>query len=421
MLPKEAYWTIKVLFQDEPGVYLVSHWNYPAGTTKPVFAVAKGAVKAELYINGNLKQTNTSPNNEDLAKTSNSRPSSSASMNGKNVFRFNNVAFDAGEIKVIAYDSANNVIGESSKKTHGVPASLKITPYVNPAGGLLADASDVAFFDVEALDAEGNRCITYEGRVDFEVSGPARWQGGYNSGKQNTVGKTYLDLECGITRVSVRSKLTAGEITLKATLADGGLSDTCTVVSRDSGVRNGFQKEMSTFVIRDKMKPMKPYGPGPSGGGIVTPPDPDTSIFQNFGYSGSGIALRKFNVRAGDYAYTDETVTFTSLPGYLLGSEYIQMANAAKASTGTTDFVVFTAGQDMKVYVAFSDKNGPFEWLSGFTLLPENVVIGAETYSVYSRDLLKSEGLSLSDNTSGATIGGSVFVVFGTPFAGIPL
>ena len=62
------------------------------------------------------------------------------------------------------------------------PKRLKLTPHVSP-DGLQADGSDVAFFDVEVVDAQGRRCPTDEARVDFKLDGPAIWRGGYNSGK----------------------------------------------------------------------------------------------------------------------------------------------------------------------------------------------------------------------------------------------
>jgi beta-galactosidase len=101
-------------------------------------------------------------------------------------------------------------------QTAGAPAALKLTPHTGP-GGLQADGSDVAFFDVEVVDANGRRCPTDEARVDFKVDGPATWRGGYNSGKTDSVNKPYLDTECGINRVSLRSTLTPGGITLTAT------------------------------------------------------------------------------------------------------------------------------------------------------------------------------------------------------------
>jgi beta-galactosidase len=83
---------------------------------------------------------------------------------------------------------------------------------------LQADGSAVAFLDVEIVDAQGRRRPTDEARVDFKVTGPATWRGGYNSGLTNSVNNLHFQTECGKCRVAFRSTLTAGAILLTATL-----------------------------------------------------------------------------------------------------------------------------------------------------------------------------------------------------------
>jgi beta-galactosidase len=62
----------------------------------------------------------------------------------------------------------------------GAPVALRLTSLLGP-GGWLADGADVALVDVEAVDAHGERCPTFQQRVDFDIAGPAVWRGGYNS------------------------------------------------------------------------------------------------------------------------------------------------------------------------------------------------------------------------------------------------
>jgi len=81
---------------------------------------------------------------------------------------------------------------------------------------LQADGQDVAFFDVEVVDANGQRCPTDDARVDFTCSGPGIWRGGYNSGKTDSTNNLFLNTELGINRVFVRSTLTAGTIIVAA-------------------------------------------------------------------------------------------------------------------------------------------------------------------------------------------------------------
>jgi beta-galactosidase len=82
--------------------------------------------------------------------------------------------------------------------------------------GLQADGRDVALIDVEVVDAQGRRCPTDDDRVDFAITGPAVWRGGYNSGRIDSTNNLYLNTECGINRVSVRSTLSAGTIIVTA-------------------------------------------------------------------------------------------------------------------------------------------------------------------------------------------------------------
>jgi beta-galactosidase len=69
---------------------------------------------------------------------------------------------------------------------------------------------------VEVLDAGGRRCPTDDDKVDFTITGPGIWRGGYNSGKIDSTNNLYLNTECGLNRVSVRSTLSAGTITVTA-------------------------------------------------------------------------------------------------------------------------------------------------------------------------------------------------------------
>ena len=52
-----------------------------------------------------------------------------------------------------------------------------------------------------------------------DAGGPAVWRGGFNSALLNSTNNLYLNTECGINRVAIRSTLTPGTITLTATRA----------------------------------------------------------------------------------------------------------------------------------------------------------------------------------------------------------
>ena len=162
---------------------------------KTVYVAANHCDSVELLVNGKSRGVSTTP------------------MNGY-IFAFPNIQFEAGTISTIA-TTAGKPVARDEIETAGEPKALKLTPHIGPRG-LQADGSDVAFFDVEVVDAKGRRCPTDEARVDFKLDGAAIWRGGYNSGKPNSVNNLWLDTECGINRVAIRSTLTPGVITLTA-------------------------------------------------------------------------------------------------------------------------------------------------------------------------------------------------------------
>jgi beta-galactosidase len=93
--------------------------------------------------------------------------------------------------------------------------------------------------DVEVVDANGMRCPTDDARVNFTCTGPAIWRGGYNSGKTNSTNNLYLNTECGINRVAVRSTLSAGAITVTAS-RDGLKTATVTFDSKSVVIKDGL-------------------------------------------------------------------------------------------------------------------------------------------------------------------------------------
>ena len=82
--------------------------------------------------------------------------------------------------------------------------------------GTYADGADIAMVQVEVVDENGNRCPLANDMVEFDLQGPAEWRGGIAQAEDNYVLAKELPVECGITRVMIRSGDKAGKITLKA-------------------------------------------------------------------------------------------------------------------------------------------------------------------------------------------------------------
>jgi beta-galactosidase len=210
-LPKELYFVSRVMQSAAPDLYILGHWTYPADTVKTVYVAASFCDQVELFLNG--KSLGIANHPTEFVDDVTGRSLGDTGF----VYAFPNVAFAPGKLRAIATKDGK-VVAEEELVTAGPPAALRLTVHAGPHG-LQADGSDVVLVDVEAVDAQGNRCPTDEARVDFAIRGPAIWRGGFNSRRLNSTNNLYLSTECGINRVAIRSTLTPGLITLRASRA----------------------------------------------------------------------------------------------------------------------------------------------------------------------------------------------------------
>ena len=230
-LPKEVYFAERVMQNERPDIHIIGHWTYPANVTKTMNVIANHVDSVEFFVNGVSRGKVTQPDNGYL-------------------YAFPNIAFTPGTVKAVGY-KGGVALAQHELKTAGAPAALKLTLHTAP-GGLRADGQDVALIDVEVVDANGERCPTDDAHVDFNWSstgrtvsatGPAIWRGGYNSGKTNSTNNLYLDTECGINRVAMRSTLMPGTIKLTAT-RQGLQPATITFDSKAVPMLDGLTREM---------------------------------------------------------------------------------------------------------------------------------------------------------------------------------
>jgi beta-galactosidase len=181
------------MFSSEPRAHIVGHWNYPEGTVKTVYVASNGDA-VELFLDG-----------KSLGR---------GQQTDRFLFSFPDIAYKRGVLRAATY-RRGVLVAEDERRTTGAPVALRMTPLLGPQG-FQASGSDVALLDVEAVDARGDRVPTFEGRVDFELEGPAIWRGGYNSGLAASINQRRLNLEAGINRVAIRSTLAAGKVTVVA-------------------------------------------------------------------------------------------------------------------------------------------------------------------------------------------------------------
>jgi beta-galactosidase len=218
-LPKESFYTYRVMQSPTPDIHLIGHWTYPAGTTKTMYVMASHVASVALLINGKQVATSKAPTYDYL-------------------YTFPGIKFTPGTIEAVGYDAGGHVVVRHDVRTAGAPVALRVTVFT-ASGGLRADGADVFYADVEVIDAQGRRCPTDQARVDFALSGPATLLGSYNAGVQFSVFKPYANTECGINRVFARATRTPGTIMLTATrqgLATGSATVTSVPVTPTGGL-----------------------------------------------------------------------------------------------------------------------------------------------------------------------------------------
>ncbi|WP_282035742.1 glycoside hydrolase family 2 protein [Saccharicrinis aurantiacus] len=376
-LPKEAFYALKAMWRPEPQVHIVGHWNYTETTEKPIYVISNCA-SVKLYVNDELIGEDTEPNNG-------------------YVYKFDAVKWKAGEIRAEAFIDGKLKTSQI-KKTTGNPVAIKLTPITGPKGWL-ADGSDIALIDVELVDENGMRCPLDKGRVDFEISGPAIWRGGYNSGKENSTNNLYLDTECGINRVAVRSLLADGKVTVTAK-RDGIKSASITLKSKQVDFKNGLSTDLpqvSKVIPKDEPLPahipyIPPYVPGVTN---------KSELFKKFSYTGDSEAMLRTNVFWGKKPYTDLMINYTVIPSYLHGAEYVRIPNS-DSRYWARDLLQFIAGKDLTLYIGHDDRvNLPDFIKEEYQDTGDDFKIGKVKMSLYKREVKAGESVVMAGNCDG--------------------
>jgi beta-galactosidase len=395
-LPKEAYYVCRAMFDARyPQVHIIGHWTYPSGIKKTIY-VACNRDRVELFVNGKSLGFGT------------------PDPDGPYIVEFKDVVWEPGEIKAVAY-AGEKAVATDVLRTAGAPVALRLTPIVNPNGGLRADGSDILLINVEAVDAKGERCPIFQQRVDFETTGHGIWRGGYNSGKTNSINHPYLDLECGINRVAVRATRAAGSITVRAT-CKGLKPASVTVKSVPFKTQNGYSMELPTMPLMPlpaERPVINAYWDQPEirshqtgeGGKFIT----------GFSYSGptAGVHVAQ-DAQPGGKILTDRNISFAELPPELKGADYIQAA-AADARYNAVDLMEIAVKGGSSVFVAHDDRLGRPEWLTRqFKPTGATIVVDGHSLKIFQHTSPNDESLTLGTNTENANApaDSSMYIVF---------
>jgi hypothetical protein len=385
-IPKDAYFCNQTMWSNtpelwtagKPSIFLPGHWNYPAGTVKPMY----------VFV---------SPGVENVTLSVNDMPVPGARRTNTFLFTFPDVKWQPGKVEAVGFDASGKAIAHVSHMTCGDPVALRMRVIQSP-DGLRADGSDLVVIETETVDQEGRRAPLAQNLINYQVEGPAVWRGGiWEQDVPKYANLRILPVLNGVHRVIVRSTEKPGTIRISAT-ADGLTTAQIEIQSRDAGLaNNGTAHSLSATL---PTAPAVVITNAPLYGPDLTPaPPPPPGAFDNEtpGTSATGESILGLTTafplgatvvhgaKDGAIIYKDRPWMFQGLPQYLVGADYLQVANDdTTASAG--EGVVFKIGTAGRVYVAYDDGNVQFPVISsptGFKKTADQITINGHPHTIY--------------------------------------
>jgi len=159
-LPKDRYYLYRSRWntQDET-LHILPHWNWKGreGEITPVF-VYTSYDSAELFVNGKSQGIRSKNNSSKLER-----------------YRliWNDVKYEPGTVKVVAYDEYGKEVMAKSIYTAEEPFAVNLS---SDRKTLKADGEDIAFVTVSIADENGNLCPNADNRLNFKVEGEGSYR-----------------------------------------------------------------------------------------------------------------------------------------------------------------------------------------------------------------------------------------------------
>ena len=169
-IPKDRYYIYRSHWlPDEKTIHILPHWNWEGkeGDTIPVH-VHTNADYAELFLNGKSQGIKyKQPKSKDIFE--------------KYRLMWNDIVYEPGEIKVVAY-KGGKILGEEIMKTAGEPYSIKLSP---DRSKINADGEDLSYVLIEAVDKNGNLVPLADNSIKLKIDGNAQIAGVGNGNPQS--------------------------------------------------------------------------------------------------------------------------------------------------------------------------------------------------------------------------------------------
>ena len=163
-IPKDRYYLYRSQWnRTDHTLHVLPHWNWEGreGEVTPVF-VYTSYPSAELFVNGVSQGVRT------FAEPDGQVPCLGEKAMKRFRLMWNEVVYEPGELRVVAYDADGEVAEEKVVRTAGKAAAVKLTP---DRTVIKADGEDLCYLNVSLTDKDGNPVPCDSRLVKVKVSG----------------------------------------------------------------------------------------------------------------------------------------------------------------------------------------------------------------------------------------------------------
>lgn len=216
-IPKDRYWLYRSVWNTEsPTLHIVPHWTWPGreGKVTPVYVYTSWP-EAELFVNG-VSQGRRSK----LLPSAPCEGLQDEALESRYRLMWNDVVYQKGEIRVVAYDAKGNVAASESVRTAGKPYALRLEC---DRDSIARDGEDLAYVTVSVVDKDGNIVPSDTREVFASVSGAGEFRAIANGDpcSLELFHLPHMHLFAGKLTVIVRSKANADDPILLKVNAKG--------------------------------------------------------------------------------------------------------------------------------------------------------------------------------------------------------
>ena len=211
-IPKDRYYLYRSVWnRTDETLHVLPHWNWAGreGEVTPVF-VYTSYPSAELFVNGVSQGVRAKKAADGIVPC----------LGEKAMERFrlmwNDVTYQPGEIKVVAYDADGKAVAEKVVRTAGKASAIRLTP---DRTVLKADGEDLCYVNVSLVDKDGNPVPVDSRLVKVKVTGAGSFKAIANGDPTclDPFQQPQMHLFSGQLTVLVQAASQPGDITVEVT------------------------------------------------------------------------------------------------------------------------------------------------------------------------------------------------------------